>query len=183
MRLLLFIIVLLAIISCKEKKQEVPATKPLQEATTDQISELYNHYIANPTHQYHINENALIDYAVEHDLAPVRMDNGVYIHTIKKGDGDNIAWKDPLVVHYRGTFLDGKEFDSSYKRGKPIEFRVGQMIQGWNYALETLTKGSKAILLIPSQMAYGEEGLEDAVPPNTNLVFEIEILDNPIDDK
>lgn len=83
-----------------------------------------------------------------------------------------------IKVHYRGTFLDGKEFDSSYSRNQPFEFKLGakQVIQGWEIGTKGMKVGEKRILVVPPQMAYGEQGA-GPIPPNTPLKFEIELLD------
>ncbi len=83
-----------------------------------------------------------------------------------------------LKVHYKGTFLDGKEFDSSYSRNQPFEFKLGskQVIQGWEIGTKGMKVGEKRILVVPPQMAYGEQGA-GPIPPNTPLKFEIELLD------
>lgn len=83
-----------------------------------------------------------------------------------------------LKVHYKGTFLDGKEFDSSYGRNQPFEFKLGakQVIQGWEIGTKGMKVGEKRILIVPPQMAYGEQGA-GPIPPNTPLRFEIELLD------
>ena len=83
-----------------------------------------------------------------------------------------------LKVHYKGTFLDGKEFDSSYSRNEPFEFKLGakQVIQGWEIGTKGMKVGEKRILIVPPQMAYGEQGA-GPIPPNTALRFEIELID------
>ena len=81
-----------------------------------------------------------------------------------------------MTVNYRGTLLDGTEFDSSYKRGQPASFPVGGVIHGWTEALEKMTVGSKWKLFIPSELAYGEQG-NRGIPPNSTLIFEVELLD------
>ena len=76
-----------------------------------------------------------------------------------------------------GTFTDGREFDSSYKRGEPLEFGVTQVIKGWTEALQLMKVGAKWQLFIPSALAYGERGAGDLIGPNETLVFEVELLD------
>ncbi len=83
----------------------------------------------------------------------------------------------PVVTHYRGTLLDGKVFDSSYDRGQPLQFSVGQVIQGWNEALMSMKKGEKRTLIIPPDLAYGSAGAGGVIPPNAWLVFEVELID------
>jgi len=88
-----------------------------------------------------------------------------------------------VKVHYTGKLEDGTIFDSSVERGEPIEFTVGtgQVIKGWDEAIPQLRKGQFAILTIPPQMAYGEAGSGDAIPPNATLTFEVEIVDFEVD--
>jgi len=83
---------------------------------------------------------------------------------------------DRVTVHYRGTLMNGTEFDSSYKRGKPIEFALGQLIQGWQEGIPGMKVGGKRKLTIPWQMAYGERGSPPNIPPRSDLIFEIELL-------
>jgi FKBP-type peptidyl-prolyl cis-trans isomerase len=81
-----------------------------------------------------------------------------------------------LKVHYRGTLLDGTEFDSSYKRGQPVTFPVNGVIAGWTEALQLMKVGSKVRLFIPSDLAYGERGAGQRIGPNATLIFEVELL-------
>ena len=91
------------------------------------------------------------------------------------GTGAVPAASDTVSVNYRGTLLDGTEFDSSYKRGQPASFPVGGVIRGWTEALKTMPVGSKWKLFIPSELAYGEQG-NRGIPPNSTLIFEVELL-------
>jgi len=81
-----------------------------------------------------------------------------------------------VQVHYRGTLLDGNEFDSSYKRGEPAEFGVTQVIPGWTEALQLMKEGSKWELYIPPSLAYGPGGAGQLIGPQSTLVFEVELL-------
>ncbi|MGE3106999.1 MAG: FKBP-type peptidyl-prolyl cis-trans isomerase [Phycisphaerales bacterium] len=81
-----------------------------------------------------------------------------------------------VKVHYRGTLLSGKEFDSSYTRGQPIEFRLGDLIQGWQEGIPGMKVGGKRTLTIPWQKAYGERGSPPTIPPKADLIFDIELL-------
>ena len=94
---------------------------------------------------------------------------------IKKGTGRTPTASDRVKVHYRGTLIDGSEFDSSYKRGQPAVFGVGQVIPGWTEALQLMNVGSKYELTIPSSLAYGERGTP-GIPGNSVLIFEVELL-------
>jgi FKBP-type peptidyl-prolyl cis-trans isomerase FklB len=94
---------------------------------------------------------------------------------IKEGTGPVPTATDKVSVNYRGTLLDGTEFDSSYKRGQPASFAVNRVIPGWTQALEKMPVGSKWKLFIPSELAYGEQG-NQSIPPNSVLIFEVELL-------
>jgi len=99
-----------------------------------------------------------------------------YIVT-KAGDGkDSPKMGQQVTVHYEGKLLDGTLFDSSIKRGEPASFGIGQVIEGWNEALMTMTKGEKRTLIIPPELGYGEMGYPGVIPPNAYLVFDVELL-------
>jgi FKBP-type peptidyl-prolyl cis-trans isomerase FklB len=105
----------------------------------------------------------------------VTLPDGLQYKVITNGDGTLPAPNDVVTVNYRGTLLDGTEFDSSYKRGQPAQFPVGNVIHGWTEALQQMKIGSKWQLFIPPQLAYGEQG-RPGVPPNSVLIFEVELL-------
>ena len=102
--------------------------------------------------------------------------SGLQYKVIKDGDGKTPKATDTVVTHYRGTLLDGSEFDSSYKRKEPAEFPVGGVIKGWTEALQLMKEGSKWILYVPPKLAYGERGFPPVIGPNETLIFEIELL-------
>ena len=102
--------------------------------------------------------------------------SGLQYRVLKEGDGKHPAKNDQVVVHYKGMLIDGREFDSSYKRGEPAKFGVSQVIKGWTEALRLMTEGSKWILYIPSQLAYGEKGSGKLIGPNETLIFEVELI-------
>jgi FKBP-type peptidyl-prolyl cis-trans isomerase FklB len=95
---------------------------------------------------------------------------------IKKGDGAIPKADDKVKCNYRGTLIDGTEFDSSYKIGKPVSFNVGGVIAGWTEALKMMPVGSKWQLFIPSKLAYGPRGAGQKIGPNAALIFDIELL-------
>lgn len=101
------------------------------------------------------------------------------IEDIKKGEGQEVTSGDTVVMHYKGTLLDGTKFDSSYDRKEPFETRigVGRVIEGWEIGIPGMKVGGKRKLTIPSILAYGESGAGDVIPPNATLVFEVELLD------
>ena len=106
----------------------------------------------------------------------VTLPSGLQYKILQEGTGPKPAVSDTVVCNYRGTFLDGKEFDSSYKRGKPATFPVGGVIKGWTEALQLMPVGSKWQLFIPSDLAYGDAGAGKDIPPGSTLTFEVELV-------
>ena len=104
------------------------------------------------------------------------LDSGVQYKVVTAGTGDKPKKTDTVQVHYSGTLLDGMEFDSSYARGTPAEFEVGQVIPGWQEALQAMPVGSKWEVWIPSVLAYGDKGAGASIGPNETLHFVIELL-------
>jgi FKBP-type peptidyl-prolyl cis-trans isomerase len=101
--------------------------------------------------------------------------SGLQYEVLTEGTGKMPTINDTVSVHYRGTLIDGKEFDSSYKRNAPAEFPVTGVIKGWTEALQMMKVGSKWKLVIPPNIAYGEQG-RPGIPPNSALIFEVELL-------
>jgi len=106
----------------------------------------------------------------------VELPSGLQYKIVKEGTGPKPTAADTVVCNYRGTFIDGKEFDSSYKRGQPATFPVGGVIKGWTEALQLMPVGSKWQLFIPPQLAYGPQGAGGVIGPNQTLVFDVELL-------
>lgn len=102
--------------------------------------------------------------------------SGLQYEVLKKSDGAKPAATDRVNVHYHGTLLSGKVFDSSVERGQPITFGVQEVIKGWTEALQLMTVGSKYKLFIPSELAYGDNGAGPDIGPGETLVFEVELL-------
>lgn len=103
--------------------------------------------------------------------------SGLQYKIIKAGSGKSPNEKDTVVVNYRGTLTDGTEFDSSYKRGQPATFQVGQVIKGWQEAIQLMKTGAKWEVYIPSDLGYGPNGAGGKIGPNAALVFEVELLE------
>jgi len=104
-------------------------------------------------------------------------DSGLQYKVITEGTGNMPKSTDTVVTHYKGTLIDGKVFDSSYKRGQPATFPVTGVIKGWTEALQKMKVGSKWQLFIPSELAYGARGAGQQIGPNSVLIFEIELLE------
>lgn len=103
--------------------------------------------------------------------------SGLQYKVVKAGDGEKPSATSKVVVHYRGTLIDGTEFDSSYSRGEPASFGVNQVIKGWQEALQMMPVGSKWQIYIPSDLAYGERGAGGSIKPNSTLIFDVELLE------
>ena len=95
---------------------------------------------------------------------------------LKEGDGKQPSATDRVRVHYRGSFPDGREFDSSYKRGEPAEFALNRVIRCWTEGVQRMKVGTKARLTCPPAIAYGARGAAGVIPPNAVLHFEVELL-------
>lgn len=102
--------------------------------------------------------------------------SGLQYKVIKDGTGPKPKETDTVTVHYRGTLIDGTEFDSSFKRGEPATFPLNGVIKGWTEGLQLMKVGSKWQLFIPANIAYGERGAGQMIGPNSTLIFEVELL-------
>ena len=102
--------------------------------------------------------------------------NGIQYEVLRKGDGEQPTAKDSVTVHYVGSLIDGQEFDSSRRRGEPASFPLGNVIKGWQEVLPLMRVGSRWLVTIPPDLAYGVNGAGAAIGPNETLVFEIELL-------
>lgn len=109
--------------------------------------------------------------------APTTTGSGLVYTVLKAGQGPQPAATDVVRVHYRGTFPDGKEFDSSHSRGQPAEFPLNRVIKCWTEGVQMMKVGGKAKLVCPPAIAYGERGTPGGpIPPNATLHFEVELL-------
>ncbi len=106
----------------------------------------------------------------------VRTDSGLVFRSLREGQGASPTAADTVRVHYRGTFADGREFDSSHQRGQPAEFPLNRVIKCWTEGVQRLKVGGMAKLTCPPAIAYGERGAGKVIPPNATLTFEVELL-------
>jgi FKBP-type peptidyl-prolyl cis-trans isomerase FklB len=102
--------------------------------------------------------------------------SGLQYKVLKEGSGPSPKETDTVVTNYKGTLIDGTEFDSSYKRNEPASFPVNRVIKGWTEALQLMKPGAKYQLFIPSSLAYGERGAGQVIGPNATLIFDVELL-------
>ena len=103
--------------------------------------------------------------------------SGLQYQITQQGTGKQPTAQSVVKVHYTGKLLDGKVFDSSVERGEPVEFPLNQVIPGWTEGLQLMKEGSKATLYIPAQLAYGEQGVPGTIPPNSTLIFDVELIE------
>ena len=106
----------------------------------------------------------------------VKTDSGLVYYPMKEGDGKQPTVSNTVEVHYHGTLIDGTVFDSSVDRGQTIKFPLGGVIKGWQEGLAMMKEGGKATLVIPSDLAYGDNGSGDTIPPGATLKFEVELF-------
>lgn len=173
----LLLLALLTAVGCKQEARSAKATPAATTSKSLSVNDLYADYYQSPTTQAQREQNAIIDYIAEQNIDVLRSPSGLYYQVTKTGSGDTFERGDALKAHYRGYFLDGREFDSSYGRGRPMSFKVGQMITGFNEVCYYLRPGATATVIIPSRLGYGVEGMQDIVPPNSTLVFDIEVVE------
>jgi len=102
--------------------------------------------------------------------------SGLQYKVLAEGSGKTPKADDTVIVNYKGTLIDGTEFDSSYEKGQPLTVKVNGVIKGWTEALQLMKEGSKWQLFIPPNLAFGERGLGRNIPPNSTLIFEVELI-------
>ena len=166
-----YIICLSACSSNSSVEKEAPLITP--EAEDELVSRLAVALIADPINQLEKDKNTIINYAIDNLIDVKSTPSGLCYKISNSGTGAKAKWGDYVTANYRGRLTNGKTFDSA----TAYQFYVGNMIKGWNEGLTLLAKGGKALFLIPSHLAYAENGLGNLIPPNSVLVFDIELLE------
>ena len=164
-------------LALSDEEMAAALTKFQQEAMEARAAETQQKAEANKAEgQAYLDENA------EQDGVTVT-DSGLQYRELESGDGATPGADDTVEVHYEGQLIDGTVFDSSYERGEPVSFRVGQVIEGWQEALKLMSVGDTWEIVIPSDLAYGAQG-QGPIGPHETLVFKVELLDvTPADDE
>jgi FKBP-type peptidyl-prolyl cis-trans isomerase len=134
------------------------------------------------TKQKDIDDKLLQDYFTKNNIKPTKTASGLYYVIEKEGTGPSPKMGQKVSVNYTGTLLNGEKFDSNidtsfHHAGKPAEFEIGNVIEGWNEGLQLMKKGGKATFYIPSGLAYGPQARSEKIGPNSILVFQVELLD------
>ena len=157
--------------------------KSEKKLTDDEMQEIINVYTKKEQEEQTLRNNSNKTkgekYLMENESKKgvTTLASGLQYEVVEMGEGEKPNLDSTVVVHYRGTLIDGTEFDSSYARGEPIEFKLNQVIQGWQEVLQLMPIGSKWKATIPSDLAYGERGAGSTIGPNSTLLFDIELLD------
>lgn len=195
----LFILLAVLVMSCQNKKADTtmetpptpaeapapPSAEPAPAAAaapavdiwaSELGAKLKADYKANPANQAEIDRNIILEYAVKNNMDVKHTPSGLYYVVEKEGNGKAPIPSNTVSIHYRGFFLDGREFDSSHKRNAPTELMVGQFVPGFAEGLTMMKPGGKLNLLIPSGLGYGPQGYPGAIPGNAVLRFELELL-------
>jgi FKBP-type peptidyl-prolyl cis-trans isomerase len=194
---ILFLLLMVLAMACQSKKTDAPAeeaqvteaspaaateTAPAAVALSPEIwnselgARLKADYKENPANQAETDQNLILEYAVQNNLDVKRTPSGLYYIMEKEGVGKSPKSENVVSVNYRGYFLDGNEFDSSYKRNAPIQLPANQFVPGWTEALTMMKPGGKMKVLVPSHLAYGPVGYPGAIPGNAVLGFDMELL-------
>ena len=158
------------------KKSDLMDLMQAQSYANDKMKELKERVIEKNYGENRIaNEQFMAENKTKEGV--ITTESGLQYKVITMGKGDKPTENSEVKVHYRGTTIDGTEFDSSYSRNEPTTFRVGQVIDGWKEGLQLMPVGSKFMFYIPQELAYGTREVSDEIKPYSALVFEVELLD------
>ena len=144
-------------------------------ALRNQMEAQQKQYIAQLAHENKSQGDSFLSMNKQKD-GVVTLPSGLQYKVVKSGSGEKPSLFDNVTIHYKGTFIDGRIFDSSFDRGQPQNFTVNKLIAGWSEALQLMKVGDKWQLFVPSYLAYGEHGFGPEIGPNTTLIFEVELL-------
>ncbi len=168
----------LLILACWACGAEAPSTS--NQRVAGEEDDLLNRYMSslhvNPSTQAEKDENQIVNFLLDSLWDFRRTDSGIYYQIQQVGEGGYPERYHQVQVHYRGSFLDGQVFDSSYRKGQPATFTLAAVIPAWQEAIPMLQAGGRGTFLVPSGLAYGVKGVQDRVPPHSVLLFDVELL-------
>jgi len=156
------------------KKERIYTDEELQAAYVEFQKEMQAKQLEKTKQTNSANDSFLTENAKKAGV--ITTASGLQYTVTKEGTGKQPTASSVVTVHYKGQLLDGKVFDSSYDRGQPVEFPLNQVIPGWTEGLQLMKEGSKATFYIPAKLAYGEQGVPGTIPPNSTLIFDVELL-------
>ena len=168
---------LLLFASCTGPEQSVERSiTPFYLTEDEAFSNLSGFLIGQPDSQQEQDQNLLINYAIDQKLDVQITSSGLIFQIIDQGEGPKLEWGNKIQVYYKGfTLPEERIIDSNWSKSSPMEFYIGNTIQGWNEGLQLVSNKAKILLLIPSQLAYGTEGFTNIVGPNQCLGFYIQV--------
>ena len=156
------------------KKERIYTDEELQAAYVEFQKEMQTKNLEQAKETASSNDSFLAENAKKAGV--ITTASGLQYKVTQEGTGKQPTASSQVTVHYKGQLLDGKVFDSSYDRGQPVEFPVNQVIPGWTEGLQLMKEGGKATFYIPAKLAYGEQGVPGTIPPNSTLIFDVELL-------
>lgn len=170
----IFTLVLFVFAACntaEETKKEEPAKTENTTQTPPKPA------ATNPQEQAKTDAEIIANFVSDKGLETKVTPSGIHYVIEKEGTGANPTINDKVTVHYKGTLLDGTEFDSSYKRNKPTTFPLKNVVRGWQEGIPLLKEGGSGKIIIPSGLAYGPRQVGAKIPPNSILIFDIELIE------
>ena len=178
MNKILFLVLLISSVFLACETADRP-DKPNRQNSVDE-DELIGRYSAqlnaSPRTQDEKDQNEILIFLIDSLWDFQKTSSGIYYQIEQAGEGKSPDLQSRVTAHYRGTFLDGRVFDSSFKKGAPLMFSLNGMIEGWKEVIPMLKVGGKGTFIIPSRLAYGEKGFPGLIDPNSVLMFEIELI-------
>ncbi len=181
MRTVIFFGLFFCMIACKSDATKSDAAEAIEkEHDHDHVGHDHSEHEEPNLSEQTLTDLGIIDQFVkDNSLNAKSTETGLHYIIENEGAGEHPKKGQQVKVHYRGTLLNGKQFDSSYERGTPISFQlgVGQVIPGWDEGIALLKKGGKGKLIIPSEIAYGSREIPGVIPANSVLLFDVELVD------
>ncbi|WP_083937351.1 FKBP-type peptidyl-prolyl cis-trans isomerase [Lewinella cohaerens] len=181
-RIMILLLMVGLLVSCGQPPPAAEQEPPPVLVNEDDLLLRLSAYLSTDTSRVAREQNEIVDYAIENLLDVQVSNSGLFYGVRQEGGGEAISWGDYLKVHYKGYLLDGTVFADSREQDRPLSFYVGNMIPAWNEGLTYIKVGGKLLLLVPSHLGYGADGLKTSkgrviVPPYQILAFEVEVLE------